>query len=338
VRSSFLAMPEYQSSPRENDFPFEAWCGIPVVGFDRNQPLRRYLSRTGRTLAVHHLDPGVIYRWPGQRVIRRSSVESWIETCSELFPGEGIRDFWETVWNVAVCAWDFIDTLGQQPWKRPNPVFPFLNPDFWRGARRYRLLFADSKDYIAQFSVKDPTSFLHWIETVVRFQFGAGLESIPFGMVALALNAPSESYQVEINQKGYPEEQERESFRGAWRIPFVSGEGWDSQGCPVHQVFFDPPLPELLAQTAVLTRQSSGEGFIFLRSQPDTPDPPDELISSLEQALCLCLGQRWGSLNSSSVQKVPARPVSVGLPVEPEWPWLGCVRSLLQWGEKDKPE
>ena len=98
------------------------------------------------------------------------------------------------------------------------------------------------------------------------------------------------------------------------------------------------PLSELLAQTAVLSRQPSGEGFISLRSQPATTELSDELIRSLEQALSLCLGQGWGSLNCSTVQRVPARPVSVGLPVEPWWPWLGCVRSLLQWEEKDKPE
>jgi len=271
-------------------------------------------------------------------VVRRSSVECWIETCSELFPGEGIRDFWETVWNVAVCAWDFIDTVGQEPWKRPNPGFPFLNPAFLRGARRYRLLFADSKEYIGRFPVKDPTLFLDWIETVVRFQYGASLESIPFGMTALALNAPSESYLLDTNPTDSSGERDQHEFRGAWRMLFTPGKGWDERGCPVHQVYFDPPLSELLAQTAVLSRQPSGEGFISLRSQPATTELSDELIRSLEQALSLCLGQGWGSLNCSTVQRVPARPVSVGLPVEPWWPWLGCVRSLLQWEEKDKPE
>ncbi len=329
-------MPEFQTPPQKDTFPFEQWFGLPVVGLDRNQPLRRYFSRTGHSLPVRHLDPGVVYHWPGRRVVRRSSVESWIETCRDLFPGHGIRDFWETVWNVAVCAWDYMDRCDKEPWRKPNPGFPFMNPSFWRGARRFRLLFVDSKSFVAQFPVKDSSAFLDWIETIVRFQYGAGLESIPFGMVALALNAPSESYLLEVDSTDGPWTQEGNGYQGAWRIPFEVGRNWTSQDCPVHQVFLDPPLPGLLAQTIVLSLRSQSKGYLFLRTQPANAVLPGDWISSLEQALNQCIGPGCGSLNHSGLQRVPACPLVVGLPVESRWPWLGCARSLLQWGRKEE--
>lgn len=318
-----------------------------MAGLDRNQPLRRYLSQAGQRPIVHHLDPGVIYHWPGRSVVRGSSVESWIETCSELFPGEGIRDFWELIWNLSVYTWDFIDKLGREPWQKPNPGFPFLNPSFWRGARRTRLLFADSRSFIGRFPVQQPTLFLEWVETLVRFQYGAGLDSVPSGMMSLALNAPSESYLLGKNttaassnqpdHKQFPYsmnhqlrgDDESTDFNGAWKIPFIPGKEWQSQECQVHQVFFEAPVECLAAQTLVLVAPTSNSGHLFLRTQPVFTHLLEEMTCSLEQILTTTLGQDWGSVRWESAGRVSACPFAPGLPVEEDWPWLGCVRTLL---------
>ncbi len=325
----------------EGGFPLDHWRDIPVIGLDRNQPLRRYLSRTGRCLPVQHLDPGVVYYWPGRRVVRGSSVEAWIETCAEVFPGEGIRDFWELIWNLSVYTWDFLDKLGKEPWRKPNPGFPFLNPSFWRGARRTRLLFVESMSFIRQFSIQDNSAFVDWAGGIVRFQYGAGLESIPLGMVALALNAPSESYLLESEIENNASEWEGSrgiepsTFRGAWRIPFTPGKGWEDQGCPVHQIFLEPPVENLTAQTVVLVVPSSHGGHLYLRVRPDLSAFTEAMIRTLEGALASCLGQEWGTVAWPRAERVAAYLFLPGLPVEMEWPWLGCVRALLLQNKGD---
>jgi hypothetical protein len=152
------------------------------------------------------------------------------------------------------------------------------------------------------------------------------------------LNAPSESYLLEVELAEPTKVQDQDVFQGAWQISFTSGKGWNSHSGPVHQVFLDPPVVGLMAQTVVLTGEPQRGGHVYFRTPVSGANLPDGMTGCLECALSHCLGQDWGTLNDSDLQRVVAHPLSPGFPVEPDWPWLGCARSLLQWWRKEGTE
>jgi hypothetical protein len=313
---------------------------LPLIGFDRNQPFRRALSRLGLDLPVRHLGPAVVYHFGKTILIRPSSVEAWLAGCSTIYPGQGTRDFWESVWNLAMSSWDYIDTVGREPWSPPSPAFPLFDPRFWRGGRRNHLLFARADRYIDHLGISNAAHFRAWLDGMVRFQYGEGLDTVPLGMAALALNAPSETYLSEIGlptslivRPSLPEPGYHPGKTAAWRIPFTPGGTFQNDPHPVHQVFFDEPMDRLAAQTVVLTKGLEGRGWLYFRTvkarEAELPS-----LDLLQQCISQALGSGWGTLEASSAEVLPPLQVGPGTDPsphrpEPGWPWLGDVRALI---------
>lgn len=320
-----------------------------MVGFDRNQPFRRALGNLGLDIPLRRLDPCVAYHLGGKTAIRQASVERWIEVCEPLFSGKGARDFWESVWNIAVSAWDYIDVAGSEPWEAPNRGFPYLNPSFWRGARRNRLLFESAGRYIDSVDVNDRKGFRAFLDSILQFQFGAGAAEVPLGMAALAWNAPSESYvlggepsairDLILQQAGLKTIAKVEAAPGAartepspkparqsssvgWRIPFAPGALLHDSPAPMHQIFFEESAAGLLGQTVVMVLDSNGPGWLFARTLSFKPgETVGPLMNEISQHLADRLGRDWGEIDLAGGERIDFPGAG--------WPWLGGVRAFL---------
>ena len=320
----------------------------PLTGFDRNQPFRRILGTVGTELPLKRLDPGVVYHFGNQEKVRPAPVEGWIKECSDTYPGKGARDFWESIWNLSLIAWNYIDLLGIEPWQPPNPGFPYLNPCFWQGLSRNRLLFANTSDYLETLPIDRKDHLRVWVDALLRFTYGKGVENTPLGMAALALNAPAESYRLgegfdSIRRRWLEDRglfEERASRKAAvpsqgWIVGFETGFGLGCNDIPVHQFFFlTSPIEGLHAQTAVLVKGSEGRGKMFVRLERDSPkEAACEILKEVQRRIESDLPD-CGRIDCSSAS--PAEKLAVeweGMAqeteIEADWPWLGQVRSFV---------
>ena len=301
---------------------------LPVVGFERNEPFRGLLGDYNLDLPLTHLDPGVIYHWKGRTLVRPSSVEGWIEAGREWFSGAGFRDFWESVWNLSVAAWNFVDEYGSAPIESPAS-FPYLQLSAWQGFKWNKILFAKASDYLSSFAIEPADEFRNFVDSQIRFAFGRGIGEVPMGLASMILNAPSTSYLMERakgERAALQRGSESEGSGQTWRIPFQAGPGLRS-GTP-HQVFYEDSVDGGAIGAVVLTVRDDFRGFVYFRS--GTGNAKD-----LGQALARSLGKEWGELDPNGI--VPLSGLCLTLErksfhseVEPEWPWLGPARAYLE--------
>ena len=254
-------------------------------------------------------------------------MEGWIGECQNIFPGEGIRDFWESIWNLSVAAWNYIDILGEEPWKTPRLGFPYSTPAFWKGSQWFTQLFIPVDEYLNRFEINDHARFKEWILTILRFQF-PGTSPVPMGMAALALNSPSESYLLDCSleelqknllnlkldgQIGEDSNPEGTNTRQTgWKVPFLSHGNRFKCSDPIIQVFFDSPVEGLAAPTIVMVLTSLDGGNLYFRTGERVSDEEAASLVKNIQA-----GEGWEVGLSS--------PTLAGC----DWPWLGPVRALL---------
>lgn len=306
----------------------EGWLAcLPQCGYDRNQPLRRILSALEHKAFPSHQDPAVIYHFDERSIPRRSSVEMWIEKCHELFSGIDLRDFWETIWNMAVKAWDYIDLMGEFPRQAPYTGFPLFTPAFWKGSRRSRFLFQPFPDFLTSLNLDPAGPFGLWLETLLCFQYGLDLERMTLGLAALALNAPSETYLpgeiLGVLPGGTltPEQDLPPSISPGWRLEVHIPFGEENQSHPVHQFFWSEPITGLAAQCALLTIGSSDKGWLYLRGQIGEAEKQKDIGDLVLHRICtgLKVNPPPGGISRSWV------PVG-----ESGWPWLGCVSALIR--------
>jgi len=315
-----------QVSVQDPLFPLDP--ALPVVGFERNEPFRRLLGELGLELPAAHLDPGVVYHSKGRALVRPASVEGWIEAGHEWFSGAGWRAFWESVWNLSVAAWNFVDEFGTLP-RRAPAGFPYLHPSMWQGFSRNRLLFSRASDYLTSFDIEPNEEFRRFVESQIRFAYGLGLEEVPLGLAALVLNAPSIAYSVERANKEpphKPEPSKNPRSASTWRIGFLSGLGL--RGLSTHQAFFQKGVDGLACQTVVLTLGKEPGGFLYFRSGAGN-------VEGLARALEGTLGKDWGQLTLDTRSPLSGLAYTVDggnaqTVVEPEWPWLGPARAYLE--------
>jgi hypothetical protein len=321
---------------------------LPLAGYDRNQPFRRILGMLGAEVPLIRLDPGVVYHFDGHAVTRPAPVEGWIEECLVEYPGGGSRDLWESIWNLSAIAWNYIDVFGVEPWRPPNPAFPYLNPSFWQGLSRNRLLFANTSDYLETFSVDGKDRLRLWIDALLRFTYGKGIESTPLGMAAMALNAPSESYRLADSKDstrtkwlgdscidGEVDDLTRPAMSKAWTASFEAGTGLDVDATPIHQFYFlTSPVAGLFAQTVVLVTEPSGQGRLYLRLEEDSSEETVYTVLRNVQARLETDLSDWGRIDRSSASPaerltVECKGNSSTTEVEADWPWLGQARSYV---------
>lgn len=308
---------------------------LPVVGFDRNQPFRRALGHFSPGLSIQYRDPAVIYHMgAGCRVTRFASVEKWLVESERLFPGVGSRNFWERIWNLAVTTWDWIDTLGGEPWRPPSPFHPFLPPSAWRPFKWNRLLFSSALDFVREHA-NGSSEFISFADSLVRFQFGRGLEELPLGMASLALNAPSESYRImgrlfPPNEVAAPPEGAPATT--AWTATLETRGGLAPDPVPAHQVFLEETIAGLGSRAVVLARGEGESGVLFVRTVAPTSDPPRELAKSVADQLIsmgVCEGVRLGEVRPSETIWVRDAAGWKIVAQEVDWPWLGPVRGWV---------
>lgn len=317
---------EKEITVQRNEFPIDP--ALPAIGFERNEPFRRLLGDTNLDLPIRPLDPGVVYHSKGRTLARPSSVEGWIEAGSEWFTGSGFRDFWESVWNLSVAAWNFLDEYGSAPDRAPTS-FPYLHPAAWQGFKWNKLLFVPASEYAASFDIEPADDFRGFIDSQIRFAYGLGLAVVPMGLAAMALNAPSIGYRVErdtTERTSGTQGTKGEEAGSAWRIPIRRGS-ISPAGAP-HQVFFETPIAGLDGQTVLLKTDDEGGGFLYYRGER-------ELADRLKRELDRLLGEGWGNLDCERLVSVPGLAYRTGdregrTHAEAEWPWLGPVRAYLE--------
>jgi hypothetical protein len=325
----------------ENDFS-------PLTGFDRNQPFRRILGMLGTEVPLKRLDPGAVYHFGNQVMIRPAPVEGWIGECLAECPGRGTRDLWESIWNLSASVWSYIDLFGIEPWQPPNLAFPYLNPSFWQGLSRNRLLFANTSDYLEALPIDRKDRLRSWVDTLLRFAYGKGIESTPLGMAAVALNAPAESYRLGEEKDSIRERWLKYSHISregsdptnpapskAWTVSFEVGQGLQTDATPIHQFFFlTSPIAGLFAQTVVLVTSPPEAGELYVRLEEDSSkETVCAVLGDLQKRLETDLSD-WGSIDFLSASPADKMTVewegmSHTMGIEADWPWLGQVRSYL---------
>jgi hypothetical protein len=327
--------------------------GIPLVGLDRNQPLRTLINRGQLTAPrqARYLDPGVIYYWNGSKIIRRASVERWIEECAQWFPGPGVRDFWETIWNISVVTWDLIaawedrrdgrlvgggrtECIPPEPWTAPTPWFPLFHPTEWRGFRRKRLIFQNTAAFLSQFEFVHKDEFRSFLEQQLFFQYGLRMEECPLGMAALAFNAPGESYLCEW-EESLPG-QSSSSGSMTWMVPVTIHHPERFMEACCHQVFlkgFGVFLLVLCGRTECAPPgwvTGSTMGKLFIRLIKTAADKPlSEMLFQLEESCTQVWGADWGILQREGIVPTCIIDTVEGRRIETDWPWLGYVRGIL---------
>lgn len=304
---------------------------VPQVGFDRNQTLRRLLDLSESPPRMVRRDPAAVHVWEGENLTRPASVEGWIESCASRYPLEGIREFWEGIWNLSVCAWNYIDLLGREPWEKPGMGFPCLTPAFWQGFSRYRRLFDPLDAYIEECGLAAEQSFRRWIQGQVEFHYGRPYSTVPLGMAALALNAPLESGWVPSSTLRSHHESPPSRLSG--------GMGWS--------VDFEFSIPHLQAwvpiclcqreaweesfwggAVAFVCGEGKGRGYFRLKAEMDRRTVIDLIGQGLEGVL----PSGWGSLQEPTLCPVgrtipPTAAERESVTVEIDWPWTGWAFS-----------
>jgi hypothetical protein len=212
---------------------------LPLVGFDRNQPFRRFLGQHGIELELLRLNPAIQFVHHGNCFPRPASVEKWLGTCEGIYGTKGQRDFWESVWNLSVSAWNSIDLTGEEPWIAPEWIFPLTHPAYWKGAKWNRFLYQPAARFVKRFGFNAGDGFIDFLEGLLNFSYGRNLDEVPMGMAALAWNAPNESYAIRPNQLS------------AWGLP---GQVATSIYTINDEKTFNPPL-------SILAQGPNGEGL-----------------------------------------------------------------------------
>lgn len=321
--------------------PSDMSLGIPQVGFDRNQTLRRLLDLSESPHRMVRRDPVAVHVWEGKPLLRPASVEGWIESCGNRYPLAGVREFWEGIWNFSVCAWNFIDLLGREPWEKPGFGFPLLTPAFWQGFSRYRRLFDPIDAFIEECGLASEKSFRKWMQGQIEFHYGRPHSKVPLGMAALALNAPLESCWVPSSTSS--------SHRQFPPSLLSAGAGWS-----IDLEFSIPVLedwgPICLCQreaweelfwggaVAFVCGEGKGRGYFRLKAEMDRR----RVIDLIGQGLEGVLPGDWGSLQEPTLRPIgrTIRPTAAhreGVTVEIDWPWTGWASSAHRLLDRPQP-
>lgn len=303
-------------------------CGLPLVGLERNEPIRRALNQAGTRLVVPRLDPGLIIHSGGRRFARPASVEAWIETTQEVWNEDGSRDFWENVWNVAITAWDFIDAFHREPWSPPSVAFPWFSPAFWKAGQRAMDLFAPTHSILSRHLGSSASPMARWILDTLRFQYGCAPLELPFGMAAIALNAPSESYFLAPSRLPVPTLDAEDSATG-WRIQLAGSAKPEARDCLAHQIVVDPIPAGLASPSVVWIAGESGASTLYVRVEAAI-EQPDQVVGKLLGYLNSLPTAAWNPLavNAISRARTIASPDGIER-IESDWPWTGPVRALV---------
>ncbi|MCA9423487.1 MAG: hypothetical protein KC994_00365 [Candidatus Omnitrophica bacterium] len=311
----------------------------PQAGFDRNQTLRLQLNQAGIQPSLTRRDPCMAYILGDKKLIRPASVEGWIESSSNRFPLEEIREFWEGIWNYSVCAWNFIEAYGREPWQPPSMGFPLTSPRSWQGFSRNRRLFDSLDTHIESSGLAADGEFREWIAGQVEFLFGVPMDRVPLGMAAIGLNAPSESYWVPLPEKAFLAEPlnnpdmnaPTQDFHWGFRMNLELGSRLKEDEVGVWSVQIEDRSDLLETPTVAIVAEGEQVGCLYLRLKTPVRENVDwtALAASLDQSL----GKGWGRLEFDSIRPAGSERIPR---LESDWPWIGLARGIHQIREAER--
>lgn len=167
------------SSYYRKGFTFESGA-TTLIGFDKNQPLRKLEEITGITIPREEINPSMSVWANGEQVIRFKNREDWIDEAIRVFGNpEGQKKFWDLAFRLSDVVWKV---------SLKNPHFPPQEYSDWG-----RLLLSNSpldvwvlkyafksvKKLAVQFGVDTP-KFVRFLDEQLMITAQAKSDDTPF--------------------------------------------------------------------------------------------------------------------------------------------------------------
>lgn len=167
------------------------------IGIDR--PLTRWSEITGAPLRVFDADPGIVFHFEDEKLVRYRDSEQWLSELHRVFPHINHRKFWNELNRVSLEAWKFLPNVSGFP---PRRLVDLTQLGSWmKGIHLLPYLFTSLSSISHQLLGADE-KFKRWMDALCMISAQNRAEQVPALIGALALTYPAETYAPVGGMKG----------------------------------------------------------------------------------------------------------------------------------------
>ncbi|GIW21057.1 MAG: C-3',4' desaturase CrtD [Candidatus Sericytochromatia bacterium] len=180
---------------KRKDFLFDVGA-TTLSGIKKNQPLGKLFNILDLKPKLKKMNIGmIVYKSNGEKVIRYSQKEKWIQECEKKFYDTlaNYKGFWNEVYKIENLAWDLIDKNNNLP---PRCLKDFINLSSVNNLKFINLLsglFFPLKKLLDKYNIKNQ-DFINFIDNQLIISTQNNYLNSPYLTSCMGLAYPSEIY------------------------------------------------------------------------------------------------------------------------------------------------